>query len=146
MSQKSEKIEEVITNLQRLRRGFPRRATSEDRPVVTFPQMSVMFLLKESGRLRNAELADRLGVSPSAATQLVHGLEAAGFVVREADDDDRRVTYIDMSAAGKDYLDYLRKRRNEHMYHVFDKLNVTELSQLAAITAKLADTIQEDVS
>jgi len=146
MSQKSQKIEEVIGNLQRLRRGFPRRATAEDRPVVTFPQMSVLFLLKESGRLRNAELAQQLGISPSAATQLVQGLKTSGFVTRQTDDDDRRVTYVDVSAKGKDYLDYLRNKRTEHMYRVFDKLNVTELTQLAAITAKLAETLQEEQS
>lgn len=146
MSKKSEKIEEVISNMQRMRRGFPRHASSENRPAITLPQMSVLFLLNETGRLRNAELAERLGISPSAATQLIHGLEASGFVVRESDDTDRRVAYSDLSTKGKAYLDRMRKQRAEHMYHVFDKLTLTELEQLAGITAKLADTIQENAS
>ena len=61
---------------------------------------------RKGNRLISTKLADRLGITRSAISQIVNRLEAQGVVKRVADDVDRKIAYIEitdetMSAYGK---------------------------------------------
>ena len=64
----------------------------------------------EGRRLISTQLADILGITRSAVSQIVNRLEARGIVCRVADDVDRKIAYIEVSEAvigeyGKDIAD-----------------------------------------
>src|SRR3954452_9894790 len=59
----------------------------------------------EGGRLKRVELARNLLLTPSGITRLLRGLEDAGFVERAACASDLRVTYAQLTDAGRDKLD-----------------------------------------
>jgi DNA-binding MarR family transcriptional regulator len=59
----------------------------------------------EGGRLKRVELARNLLLTPSGITRLLRGLEDAGFVERAACTSDLRVTYAQLTDAGREKLD-----------------------------------------
>jgi DNA-binding MarR family transcriptional regulator len=61
---------------------------------LTMAQLKAVILLAQSGGLRSRELADGLGIAPSAATPLVDRLVSQKLARREPDAQDRRIIWI----------------------------------------------------
>lgn len=61
---------------------------------LTMAQLKAVMLLCRSGRARSKELADGLGIAPSAATPLVDRLVEQKLARRVDDPDDRRIVWI----------------------------------------------------
>jgi DNA-binding MarR family transcriptional regulator len=57
-------------------------------------QLKAMMLIVQSGGVRTRELADGLGIAPSAATPLVDSLVEQKLARREDDAGDRRIVWI----------------------------------------------------
>ena len=55
----------------------------------------------EEGRMKRVDLARNLMLSPSGVTRLLQGLEDAGFVERAACETDLRITYAQLTDAGR---------------------------------------------
>ncbi len=69
---------------------------------LTVPQATVLFILKERDGRMMSELGKILGVDNSAMTGLIDRLEKAGFVRREAAQEDRRALLIRITPEGLD--------------------------------------------
>ena len=61
---------------------------------LSMAQLKAVMLLGRTGRIRSRELADGLGIAPSAATPLVDRLVEQKLVRREDDPSDRRIVWI----------------------------------------------------
>ncbi len=61
----------------------------------------IMSNLFKKDRLSMKEVAERIGRDKSTVTALVNKLEAAGYVTREKDVDDSRITYLCLTLKGK---------------------------------------------
>jgi len=61
---------------------------------ITMTQLKALILLVQSGGLRSRDLADGLGIAPSATTPLVDRLVDQKLVRREPDATDRRIIWI----------------------------------------------------
>ena len=61
---------------------------------LTMAQLKAVILLVQSAGMRSRELADGLGVAPSAITPLVDRLVEQSLARREPDTDDRRIVWI----------------------------------------------------
>lgn len=73
------------------------------------PRWYVLLLLIKgapdlSERSTVTELADRLGLAQSSATELVHRAEDAGLLHREPSEQDGRVAYLRLTAEGEERL------------------------------------------
>ena len=53
-------------------------------------------------RMTQKEISQRQGVTSGNVTRLIDGLEKDGLVKRSANDRDRRLTYVELTPAGKD--------------------------------------------
>jgi DNA-binding MarR family transcriptional regulator len=83
-------------------RGQLTRRMEAERGVSVLEHGSLYELSSASERrLLMAELADRLGLSPSATTRLVDRLEARGWVVRESPKENRRTVNVIITADGR---------------------------------------------
>lgn len=87
-------------------------AVDED---VTLPQYRALVVLGQRGRMRPAELAAALAVTPPTSTRMCGRLEAKGLVVRERPVDDRRAVAISLSPAGRDLVDDVSRRRRAEL-------------------------------
>jgi DNA-binding MarR family transcriptional regulator len=61
----------------------------------------IMSTLFKRDRVPMKEIAERIGRDKSTVTALVNKLVRAGYVVKEKDPDDNRVTYLCLTAKGR---------------------------------------------
>ena len=101
-------------------------------------QSRVVRLLAD-GPLRMASIAERLAVVPRTVTDLVDGVEAAGLVARHPDPEDRRSTFVALTADGRLLLDRLKVARQESAERAFGRLDPADRAVLLRLLRDLAD-------
>lgn len=95
--------------------------------------------VKRTGGIGVSELADREQMSRASMSGHVKRLEAAGWIIRAApDDDDRRRIGLSLTAKGAKALDAIRRRRNDWLAAQLAKLSAAERAALAAAAGPLA--------
>lgn len=93
-------------------------------------------------RLISTQLADLLGLTRSAISQIVNRLEAQGIVKRVADDVDRKIAYIEITEeALKTYGDDLQICV-EFMGRVVKKFGVDKFNTMCASFEEFCDLVQ----
>lgn len=137
-------IEAIFKNFHAIKRAYSHGSRFSHRHFgVTMTQASVLMLLMREGRKTMSEVALALGVSKSAATQLLDGLIEQGFVERTQDEKDRRVAYVELSSNGLRHFRRVRRGGARKMTQLFDLLTDEELEQIETITAKLVERAKE---
>ena len=87
------------------------------------------------------DIADMLGVTSSAATQLVDGLVRKGLVIRAGVTGDRRALAVRIVKKHEKEMRAMMKMGMERFEAMFDVLNDRELAHYAALNKKIADSI-----
>lgn len=64
-------------------------------------QPPVLLALHEQDGLTHGELADRLGITPATMTRMIQRMEKAGFVKRQPDAVDQRISRVYLTRAGR---------------------------------------------
>lgn len=82
------------------------------------------------GPLTLGELAVAEHVAPPTMTKVVEKLEANGFVTRQVDTNDRRVTRVTATDAGVRHIEATRERRTAWMASQLDRLDDDQLARL----------------
>lgn len=141
---RQKQIETIFHNFHAIRRAFSHGSMfSHRRFGVTITQASILMMLMHEGRKTMGELAEALGVSKGAATQLLDSLITKGFVERTQDEDDKRIFYISLSRKGRAHFRHVKNRGGRQITQLFDLLDDTELQQIEAITTKLVERVKE---
>ena len=65
-------------------------------------QPPLLDILYEDEGLTHTELATQLGVVPATVTKMLQRMEKAGFVLRQPDADDQRVSRVYLTDAGRE--------------------------------------------
>jgi DNA-binding MarR family transcriptional regulator len=65
-------------------------------------QPPLLDILYEHEGQKYTDLAARLGVAPATVTKMLQRMEKAGFVIRQADAEDQRVSRAYLTDAGRD--------------------------------------------
>jgi DNA-binding MarR family transcriptional regulator len=114
---------------------------------LTINDFEALYVLStaEDNRLKRVELARRLVLTPSGITRLLEGLETHGLVERATCDSDLRVTYAQLTDAGRaklaaascSHVGSIRTLLEEH-------LSSEEIDELAELLGKLPDVAHGD--
>jgi len=67
-------------------------------------QAILLLLLGEQDEMTHSEIAERLQISPAAATKVIKRMEALGYVRRTADAQDERVSRVVLEDAGREKI------------------------------------------
>ena len=105
---------------------------------------AALATIESCGPLTPSELADREAIKRPAATRIVARLEAEGLVDRAADPGDGRVTLIAATAAGRDLLHRVRRRKNEYLARRMRDLPPEDLAALARAADVLERLLESD--
>ena len=105
---------------------------------LTGPQFYILHQLEQKEKCTVGELAESMGVKPSAITAMVDRLDKHDFVARDRDDEDRRVVYISLRDSGKKILQVAKQNRREQLNKMFSHLSEDELQHFVSIFEKLA--------
>ena len=107
---------------------------------LTINDYEVLLLLSHAGdaRMRRTDLAERVQLTPSGVTRLLDGLEQAGLVERAECPTDRRVTYAQLTDAGRERLEEASRAHLASIRELFEEhLSEPEVEALAATLGKL---------
>ena len=104
-------------------------------------QWMVLAAVMRSDDLTISDLSDLLGVSSSAATQLVDVLVTKKYLVRKESARDRRARSLSLTETAKKKLVEMKNEYLTRLGPVFDALSDVELKQYAALNKKIADHI-----
>jgi len=89
------------------------------------------------------DIAEMLGISSSAATQLVDGLVRSGYVTRQEDPKDRRSTQLGLSPKGKKHIAATKEKRITEMADIFDALTDKELEEFVRLHKKITSSFSD---
>lgn len=111
---------------------------------LTKPQFFILNLLSKREKCTVSELADEMFVKPSAITTMIDRLYKSGFVLRERDEEDRRVVYVQLSEKGKEMLEHARAERRKIIERYLKQLQPDELEQFVRIIEKIVETNEKE--
>ena len=106
-------------------------------------QVSILNLLYDHGTLNMTSLARRLGYTNQRLTQPVDNLVRRGLLVRNVEEDNRRVVLISLTDAGRDFLTESRKKAHKQTIELLDKVMDEKEKQELFICLKRANTLLE---
>jgi DNA-binding MarR family transcriptional regulator len=96
-------------------------------------------------RLKRIELARSLLLTPSGVTRLLQGLEDAGLVVKATCPGDLRVTYAELTDAGKAKLEAASCGHVASVRALFEEhLAEDEIEQLSRVLERLPGALADD--
>ncbi len=104
---------------------------------VTPTQLGVLEALWHLGPMAHCALAGKLLVSASNLTTVIDNLERDGFVRRDRDPNDRRVSITSLTQSGKDHVQSFFPQHVRRLTSVMSVLDADELVELGRLCRKL---------
>jgi len=101
--------------------------------------------LHEESSLRVTDLAELLGVDPPTVTRKVQQLERLGFVIREADPEDRRATRIQLTSDGRDTLERVLVAHRDRLARWFEEWNENDVAAFATMLERFAGAVRSEM-
>jgi MarR family transcriptional regulator, 2-MHQ and catechol-resistance regulon repressor len=98
---------------------------------------AVLEILLHKGSLPVNTIGRQVMLTSGSITTAVDRLEAKNLVQREACPDDRRVTYVKLTAPGRTLIRRVFKIHANRLETVFEPLSAAERTDLAALLKKL---------
>ena len=106
---------------------------------LTMAQLKSVMLLVRTGGMRSRELADSLGIAPSAATPLVDRLVEQKLARREGDAADRRIIWIRPGTRAQAVHDQLLDANEQVLADVLRELPAPDRAAVTDSVRLLAD-------
>src|SRR5271170_1934821 len=76
---------------------------------ISLTSLATLATLNRAGAKKITDLAAIEGVTQPSMTTLIAGLEKAGLVERSGDPNDKRVSMVSLTSAGRDYIRHRRQ-------------------------------------
>jgi DNA-binding MarR family transcriptional regulator len=135
-------VQELVEDFIKLRQLSKRQLTSQSG--LSTAQAGLLFLLAHHHRVTGNKIARLLGVSASAASQMMDPLVEKGLVDRVRDDNDRRIVYLVLTTDGHQLLKQHKQQIMEHLRQALDNLSDQELNQLGKLHKKIITHIEKE--
>jgi DNA-binding MarR family transcriptional regulator len=136
MTKREDLIQEIVESLARSQR--PPGPTAWKALDLSHAQMGMLFMLNYRRQVSPKQIAEFLGVSKSAVSQLLDPLVDKKLVSRQADTKDRRIIHLSLTPKGSGLLKKLYRLKFAGIRTALGSLDTAELSQLAALQNKVA--------
>lgn len=104
---------------------------------VTETQFRVLELLSKNEAHKVTDLAEKMGVKPSAVTTMIDRLANNGLVSRRHDDNDRRAVLLSITEEGQEVIRKFEEKCRGVIKRYLSHLELNELEALAAIYEKM---------
>lgn len=134
---KEETIFEIIHNMDKVTNSLIiqwNKIFNEDLGV---SHILVLGHLLVHGKSRPSDMAKTLGLTPPTVTHLSEKLVKKELAFRSADENDRRIIYLEITDEGRSLLDRANKEGQVLRKNLFEKLTDEERQQMLHIYRKL---------
>jgi len=140
---KADRALDLWVKLARAFATFDRHAQEDIRTHgLTQPQFGVLEALGHLGPLTLGELSRKLLSSGGNTTVIVDNLEKEGLLRRRVCAEDRRVSYVELTARGRRLLKRIFPPHAKAVARIASVLSAEEQSRLAALLRKLGTGLQ----
>ena len=131
-------LQNVVKRLLSVMRHMRHPAPPPGEAPLSPPQATLLFTIahQEDG-VPVKDLAEAIGVTPGAITQLINPLVAKGFVLRVGDATDRRIVRMKITPWAREQAEKFRQEHLAAFTQVFDVLSENELQQLMTLLEKI---------
>lgn len=144
MATREQKIKELLEDFHSLKRQATLRfAKGAVLPRVTPSQWGALLLIEQHGDSSVKAVAEALCVTSSAATQLVEGLVASGYVARRVNPKDRRTVSLALSKKAKTQVEKMKKQAVQKFLKLFEALDDKEFNQYLVLNKKIVDSFSK---
>ncbi|KEQ25968.1 MarR family winged helix-turn-helix transcriptional regulator [Paenibacillus tyrfis] len=111
---------------------------------ITDKQLVVLGMVHEHGRLNTGEIADKMGITPSAVSQFLGKLEKAGYIKRSINLSNRREIIVELARRGTEYMARNEKIERSIIERYYSKLGMDDILTLRNIVLKLKAIVEEE--
>lgn len=143
MQDRKQTISELFRDFVSLKRAMMKEAPSFN---VHIPpaQKEVLFILSDNDGMKIKEIAENLGITPGAATQLTEALVQSGLLVRMVDATDRRIVRMHCSGRGKAQTQKLLAARLSLLEQLFKDLSDAEIEAFQNVIKKMNTNMESN--
>lgn len=110
---------------------------------ISFPQVMLLLLIAERGRVSAGEVARNLCVTQGVVTRMADRLVEKGLIERKRDPGDRRVVTLTLTEKGRLTAERIENARIEDMKAVLRDLGDEEKEILLAVFNRIAQRLME---
>lgn len=119
---------------------------SQKKIPITPSQSVVLYFVAKRKKSNVKEIAEKLNVTSSAATQLIDGLVKNGFLEKTEGQDDRRIVNVAITEKTKKQIARMQERILERIQEILSPLSEEEFKTYLKITQKIAENLNRNDS
>ena len=108
-------------------------------------QPPLLFALWEQDGLTHRELAERLEITPATITRMLQRMEKAGFVQRQPDTSDQRVSRVYLTGAGRAVRTQLKAAVQQMEIESFRGFSKAERKVLCSFLLRLRENLAQAI-
>src|SRR5437899_3335947 len=108
-----------------------RRLRQQSEADVTPSMLSALSTIERHGPMTLSELAAHERVQPPTVTTILGRLESTGLVAKDTDLDDRRVTWVSLTAEGRRFVEAERSKKTAYLARRLARLGAADREALA---------------
>jgi len=105
-------------------------------------QAILLMILSRHDGITHSEIAEKLGISPAAATKVIKRMEGAGYVLRQADPTDARVSRVCLQDRGRALIAEIERAFGELDRTMFEGLLESDLVRFRELLTQMAGNLQ----
>jgi DNA-binding MarR family transcriptional regulator len=109
---------------------------------VTGPQLWALKTISREGSMPLGELSKKMYLDPSTISGVIDRLENKGYVIRDRNQEDRRVVKVRLTPAGESLVENAPNPTQGKMIHGLRKLSEGELSTIYHSVEKLVEIME----
>lgn len=109
-------------------------------------QLQLLTTIKFTQPVSPKQLAAKMQLSPSAISQVLDGLDSAGYITRTPSQTDRRIVNLSLSPIGTRKLEDLDQQREALLTEAFAALSDQELELWLHVQRKLIDSFEQSAN
>lgn len=108
---------------------------------ITAAKWRILFIIDREPQCTQKMLTDQIEVDPGSITRQVKRLEAEGYIRREDDPRDNRLTRIFLTARGRRYVDRKMELRREFLRRMLAGIPPKEVERLQATLTRIHENV-----
>lgn len=133
---KAKIAQEIIEHLSRCQR--PAGMSGWKKLGLSHAQVGMLFMLSYHQDASVNQIADFLGITKSAVTQLLEPLVDKSLVTRRSDPKDKRIARLSLSAKGKSQISKIAKLKSAGLRSALTSLDYKDLEQMRSLLLKMS--------
>ncbi len=109
-------------------------------------QAKLLMILSRENGINHSAIAAELRISPAATTKVIKRMEQVGYVLREADESDERVSKVFLQPKGQTLVNKIHATFQQLDLVMFDGFSTEEIRELHSLLSRVQDNLQSNLS